>query len=415
MLILVQVKGQENYNNCNNALELCPDVTHTVNNIDANSTFCPNCEDDFNFCFQGENTVWFTFETDEDGGDVTVDFSNLVFENEAGQGSALQAVIIEASVPCVSSSYDEVSNCEDNAAGNFSLIANGLDPETTYYIVVNGELGASENAEATFDVEISGDAVDRDPAFSIGVNSTTACEGQQVVFNAYPNGCDNQSTIDWFANGVLIGTSTDPEFVTTDLSDGDVISATITCFEQCPQELSSNELTMEIVTFEVDAGPDLTIEVDESIQLEGSTSETTFEWSPATNMSDPSVLAPVVNPAQSITYFLTANNGTCSIIDEMQVIVNSGLEIPNTFSPNDDGINDTWEILGIEKYPDVGIQVFDRWGQLVFQTTGYSQSKRWDGTSKSGKELAPSAYYYVIDVRNDDFPEPIKGHVTIVK
>jgi len=414
-LSLAQVNGQASYNNCNDALELCPGVTQEANNIDANSTLCANCEDDFSFCFDGENTVWFTFTTDDDGGDVNVDFSNITFENLPGQGNTLQATVLEATVPCVSSSYTVVSNCVNNAAGNFTLNAPGLNPGTTYYVVVNGEMGTSDNAEATFDIEINGDGVDRDPVFSIGATPTTACEGEQVVLFALVERCDDQSVIDWYANGDLLGSTVDTFFVTQDINDGDQITATITCFDQCPQELTSNQIPMTIISFNVDAGPDLVIEQGESIQLEGSSSETDIVWSPDVNMSDPNVLNPVVNPNQTITYFLTADNGTCSITDEMVVTVNSGLVIPNTFSPNGDGINDTWEILGIEKYPDANVQVFDRWGQLVFQTTGYPPSKRWNGTSKSGKSLAPSAYYYVINVRDDDFEEPLKGHVTILE
>lgn len=415
VLSLTYVSGQASYNNCSDALELCPGVSQTANNIDANSTLCANCEDDFSYCFDGENTVWFTFITDDDGGDVNVDFSNITFENLPGQGSALQATVLEATVPCVSSSYSVVSNCENNSAGNFTLSATGLNPETTYYIVVNGEMGATDNAEATFEIEINGDGVDRDPAFTIGASTTTACEGEQVVLYALVERCDDQSAIDWYANGNLIGSSVDTFFVTQDINDGDQITATITCFDQCPQELTSNQIPMTIITFDVDAGPDIVIEQGESIQLQGSSSETDIVWSPNVNMSDPNVLTPVVNPDQTITYFLTADNGTCSITDEMVVTVNSGLVIPNTFSPNGDGINDTWEILGIEKYPDANVQIYDRWGQLVFQTTGYPPSKRWNGTSKSGKPLAASAYYYVINVRDDDFEEPLKGHVTILE
>src|SRR5690554_7817806 len=109
------VNGQEPYNNCANAIELCPNTTFTLNNINANATVCANCEDDFNFCFAGENSIWMTFTTNDLGGDVNVDFSNIVFENNPNQGNGLQATIIEATVPCVSSSYTLVSNCEANA------------------------------------------------------------------------------------------------------------------------------------------------------------------------------------------------------------------------------------------------------------------------------------------------------------
>jgi len=60
------------------------------------------------------------------------------------------------------------------------------------------------------------------------------------------------------------------------------------------------------------------------------------------------------------------------------------------------------------------VQVFNRWGQEVFKTTGYSLNKRWDGTNK-GKPLASSSYFYVIDLRVDEFPEPFKGYVSIIR
>jgi hypothetical protein len=69
------VNGQANYDNCANAFQLCPDVSETLNNLNATSTVCPNCEDDFSFCFTGENTIWMTFSTNQFGGDVIIDFS----------------------------------------------------------------------------------------------------------------------------------------------------------------------------------------------------------------------------------------------------------------------------------------------------------------------------------------------------
>lgn len=409
--------SQETYDNCSEALQLCPDETYTMNNLGATSTLCPNCEDDFTFCFSGENTVWMTFTTNDTGGDVAVDFSNLQFQNAAGQGSSLQAAIIEAPVPCVSSSYSLLSNCENNAATPFSLTANGLSPNTVYYVVVNGTMGTSSNAEAEFDVSLSGNAVEQNPAFSIGTASTTICTGNQAILNAYTTACNDSSTFKWYVNNVEVGETASPQYVTTDLEDGDEVTAEITCFTNsaCPQTLTSNMLPFTVIDFELNAGPDLTIEQGESVILQGSSDVQDVIWTPSLNMSDPNNITPVVNPDQTTTYFLTGDNGTCTITDEVTVVVSNSLEIPNTFSPNGDGTNDTWEILGIEKYPNCNIQVYTRWGQLVFQSTGYSASKRWNGTSKNGKELAPSAYYYVINLRSEDFPDPIKGTVSIIK
>lgn len=407
--------AQVGYDQCSNAFELCPNKIASLNNIGATATVCPNCEDDFNFCFSGENTIWMTFTTNDDGGDVTANFTGLNFENLPGQGSELQATIIEATVPCVSSSYSTVANCVTNATTNFSLTANTLPPNTTYYIVVNGSMGSTENAEATVDITLSGNGIIRNPQFSIGTNTNTVCTGNTVIFNAYTTSCPDQSVFDWYINGVYERSTLDSSLVVPDLSNGDVVSAKVHCYTQCTDTLTSNSISMSVLDFPVDAGIDTTIQQGENIQLEGSTTESDIMWSPSYAMNNATILNPIVDPDETTTYFLTVDNGTCSITDEMTVFVENNLTVPNTFSPNGDGINDDWEILGINQFPDCTIQVYTRWGQLVFQSTGYSLSKRWDGTSKNGKPLVAGAYYYVINLRSDEFDKPLKGTVSIVK
>lgn len=409
--------GQPGNDNCNTARPLCPSVLQSANNIDATSTLCNNCEDDFNFCFAGENTVWFTFNTNMTGGDVQIDFSNLQFENETGQGTDLQAAVIQASVPCVSSSYNLISNCEAGSNGPFTLSANGLPPGETYYLVVNGAMGASSAAEATFDLLLSGDGVERTPLVAISADETTICKGNQAVFYASTQACSDSSTFSWFINDTLYIETAAGEMITNEIEDGDKVTAEITCYDStdCPVTVESNSVQMEVLDFELDAGPDLTVDEGGSIQLQATSEVDDVSWSPAGGMNNPNLINPVVQPQETTTYFLTGDNGTCTITDEMVVTLRAQLEIANTFSPNGDGINDSWEIVGIDKYPNADVRIFTRWGQLVFQSTGYTQSKRWDGTSKSGKALAPSAYFYVIDLRSDDFEEPIKGTVTLVK
>lgn len=415
-LIIGQMSfAQESYNACNTPLNICYGEVYNVNNIAANSTFCPNCEDDFTFCFEGENSIWLTFQTNTTGGDVEINFSNLIFEAGIGQGSALQAVVLSASSPCIASSYEIVSNCVFNETTNFSLTATGLDSNTTYYVVINGEMGASSNAEATFDVQLSGPGVELNPAILIGANTTTACVGENIIFYSEIIDCENPSTINWYANGVFVGSTVNEEFIINNLTQDAIITASVTCNGNCPENLTSFGLPISIVSFLVDAGPDTVIIGGETVQLNGQTDALTFEWNPTIFMSNSSVLNPIVNPENTTTYFLTGNNGICDITDYCTVTVITELDIPNTFTPNSDGANDSWEILGIENFPDALVRVYDRWGQLVFQSNGYNSSKRWDGTSKNGKQLAPSTYYYVIELRDEDFSEPIKGFVAIVR
>lgn len=84
--------------------------------------------------------------------------------------------------------------------------------------------------------------------------------------------------------------------------------------------------------------------------------------------------------------------------------------VPGIITPNQDGYNDTWRIDGLEVYPDVTIEVYDRWGRRVFYSEGYDTL--FDGTF-NGKELPMESYHYVIDLHNGT--ERIIGNLTIIR
>ena len=82
------------------------------------------------------------------------------------------------------------------------------------------------------------------------------------------------------------------------------------------------------------------------------------------------------------------------------------------FTPNDDGVHEVWEINNIELFPNVKIEVFDRWGRKVYTAeNGYNND--WDG-SFNGKPLPMDNYFYVIDLYGNG-EVVINGNVTIVK
>lgn len=67
----------------------------------------------------------------------------------------------------------------------------------------------------------------------------------------------------------------------------------------------------------------------------------------------------------------------------------------NGISPNGDGRNDTWHILGIEQFPSNEVRVFNRWGNQVFEQKGYNNANAWDG-SWNGKALPDGTYFYIV-------------------
>lgn len=409
-------RSQEFYNNCNNALELCPNEVFNVNNIGANVTFCNDCEDDFNFCFTTENSVWFTFTTNNTGGDAQVDITGISFQGGAGQGTALQATMLQAGVPCDAATYSAIGNCISNGAGVMMLNAAGLAPNTTYYIVVDGDdAGGTLNpAEATFSIAISGTGVDRPtPTLNLTQSSANICLNDVVQFIVSPIDCPSSNSYQWYVNGALVAVTTDTTYQTADLQDGDVVTVETACYTYCPDTVSNDYVPMTVYSFSIDAGMDQTIQEGESIQLNGSTTAPDFVWSPAFYLSADNILNPVATPDETVTYTLSATENGCTLFDYVTITVNSGLHVPNTFSPNGDNNNDLWIIDGIEKYPNCLMQIYTRWGQRIYQATGYSDLKAWDGTNGKG-EVTEGVFYYVLELR-DGSDEVLKGSVTVLR
>ena len=136
-----------------------------------------------------------------------------------------------------------------------------------------------------------------------------------------------------------------------------------------------------------------------------------YLWTPDTFLNYDTAAIPLATPTDDITYLLMlTGTGGCSVSDTVFLRVLKGPEIPNAFSPNGDGINDVWRIKYLEYYSDATVQIFNRYGQLVYLTTGYSVP--WDGMFK-GTPLPVGTYYYIINPKNGR--EIMKGSVTIVR
>jgi gliding motility-associated-like protein len=113
--------------------------------------------------------------------------------------------------------------------------------------------------------------------------------------------------------------------------------------------------------------------------------------------------------SQTVTLTVTDANG-CSATQQIQVNDECpDVKIPNAFTPNGDGVNDTWNILGLEYDPTALVRVFTRYGQQVYQSKGYGTP--WSGEAK-GQTLPTGAYYYIINTKNGS--QTYSGEVTII-
>jgi gliding motility-associated-like protein len=124
-------------------------------------------------------------------------------------------------------------------------------------------------------------------------------------------------------------------------------------------------------------------------------------------------------PMDSTTYTVVVSDSTtCSGTASQSVFVllacdPKEVEVPNAFSPNDDDLNDTFDIVGPGSESAINMRIWNRWGQKVYDGPG-----PWDG-KQDGKPAASDVYIYIIkvgcQVPVDDMEEIFKGDVTLMR
>jgi gliding motility-associated-like protein len=137
----------------------------------------------------------------------------------------------------------------------------------------------------------------------------------------------------------------------------------------------------------------------------------TYKWTPSTYLDKDDILIPVTTPTDDITYTLTVTTDKgCIATTQIFIKVLKFPEVPNSFTPNGDGNNDTWNVKYLESYPDATVHIFNRYGEKLFQIVNYLTP--WDGT-KNGSDLPVGTYYYIINPQNGR--KIISGSVTIIR
>jgi gliding motility-associated-like protein len=243
----------------------------------------------------------------------------------------------------------------------------------------------------------------------IQTGDTTICESESLVLTS------TGDSLQWYQNGAVVGAG--GELGISDLEDAGtyhVAQSNAPCPIQESQEIAIQVDEMPIV----DAGGDLEFTPDESIVIiEGDVSVGSAVWSPGLFLSDSMALNPIFDERAEGTYLytLTAENGTCETSADMTITIRiiEDVFIPNSFSPNGDGVNDEWVVHGMEEYPGAYVKVFNRWGSEIFDGSG--DSFEWDG-SFNGKQVAPATYYYIVSLGNDEDGEnSLSGSVTVIR
>ncbi len=167
--------------------------------------------------------------------------------------------------------------------------------------------------------------------------------------------------------------------------------------------------------FTVDAGLNVTIDAGTSIELQGNgPSDGVYNWSPIEFLSCTTCVNTVATPEVTTVYVLTVNQNGCVATDTVLVEVNEkcgDIFVPSGFTPNGDETNDVLKVRG-NCIKELDFKVFDRWGELVFQTS--DQTIGWDGTFKGKPALAGVYVYYISAVVKGSMLNS-QGNTTLIR
>ncbi|NVO03107.1 MAG: gliding motility-associated C-terminal domain-containing protein, partial [Bacteroidetes bacterium] len=144
----------------------------------------------------------------------------------------------------------------------------------------------------------------------------------------------------------------------------------------------------------------------------------TYQWLPATGLSNDTIGDPWAHPTQTTTYYLHLNK-YLETIDSITVFVKDCSEQPaneliiiNAFTPNNDGVNDVFNIKG-SHIKEINATIFNRWGQELY--TWDEITGGWNGKYK-GKEVSAGTYFYVITVvYNNGSIKEKKGALELIR
>lgn len=298
----------------------------------------------------------------------------------------------------------------------------------TVTVTPNGLCG--DGNSSTFNIDIEATVT---PSLDILADKNGVCGNELITFEAFPSGGGTSPTFIWYLNGLEVQNG-NSEFFARTFTNGDSVSAVLISDMNCTTSDSATNNNSVILSIQetpvAEAGPDHVLTNPETIILTtteyqlGTTSGSgiSYNWSSSVDDLELSVTNPTnlltliqANPTEAQTwYYLTVTNSlNCNAMDSLLVAINFEVFIPSGFSPNNDGNNDKFQIHNIDKYPGNRIEIYNRWGSLVYEAENYGiTGELWDGTI-NGKDLPMATYYYIVHL--NDGSDQQAGPVTIVK
>jgi gliding motility-associated-like protein len=323
-----------------------------------------------------------------------IDFTNL----STGPGQFQWNWAFEGADPAISFNQDPINVCYVTA-GSFDVTLQVTSPG-----------GVSELTLTDYIT-----VIDTCGPIAGFIHTPIVCRGQCYSFeNISVGGTDYF----WQFQGASPTTSTDenPQDICY-LGPNGAFNITLTVTNEFGTSTSITQPVLVVNPPAVNAGADQTITQGTSTTLSatGGNGSGTFLWQPYEDVSCFSCPSTIASPSETtdfIVYYQQA--GGCQSSDTVTVFVNEVISsgLPNSFSPNGDGVNDILYVRG-NNITQMSLMIYNRYGQKVFESN--SQTVGWDG-KMNGRNLNPGVFGYYLEVYFTDGTRQInKGDITLVR
>ena len=328
-----------------------------------------------------ENGNWYMFVSNYGSHEITrLDFGNSLTANPSatsiGDNTVLYYPFDLTIIRDCENTYGFVLNRFNDIVR--MVFNNGLDnpPEFTSM----GATGNLFNPQGISDVFRVGDTL---YAFVANIDNST-------ITRLYFPGCDNANP----------ASSADRNPPPVKYNAPGIYNINLVIDEGQPDQENFCRNIVVLDSASLDLGNDTLIAAGTTITLSPDSTYTAYQWSTGSTSR-------TIDVDQAGIYTLTVTNEYgCTSTDAIEVVVDIG--IPNFFTPNGDGYNDTWEIPFLTLETEASVSVYDRFGNLLIRYKAADGG--WDGTI-NGRETPAGTYWYIIEVPGMD--KPFKGPVTI--
>ncbi|RMG21719.1 MAG: hypothetical protein D6730_17750, partial [Bacteroidetes bacterium] len=321
---------------------------------------------------------------------------------------------VEVEAPPIPNALYTWINPDGDTVGNFQtlVIRNAVQAlhQGIYTLVVTDTL---TGCSATDEIRIF---VDNGTGLVIlAENDGPVCEGDKVQFSVNVTPAQPGATYEWYnPDGLLFSTEQNPILANVDTSHAGVYTVLVNGNSGCLAG-SMNSTTLEVNEgITVDATPVFAaILQGESVQL-SATGADVYSWAPAIYLDNNSIPNPVATPPiGSHVYVVTGTSlEGCIDIDSVTILVEPQTEVLGVydlFTPNGDGVNDTFVIEYLENLGSYTLSIYNRGGIEIFTTNDYQND--WDGTYR-GRDLPEGTYWYIIRAEGG---KEFKGAVTLIR